>query len=52
MVELGNFKDTMKTVCPDLSEGKTQGCTPSVVHCCRDRAKDNKTPTSDMTVVT
>ena len=52
MVELGNFQDTMNTVCPDLCEWKTHGCTQSVAQCGRNRAKDDKISTCDMTVDT
>ena len=52
MVELGSFKDTMKTVCSDLL------MEDSLVHtkCCaalqRSRAKDDKISSWDMMVVT
>ena len=38
-VKLGNFKDTVKTVCPDDSRIHTKCC--AVLQ--RSRAKDNKT---------
>ena len=52
MVELGSFKDTMKTVCSDL------WMEDSLVHtmCCavlqKSRAKDDKISTSDTMVDT
>ena len=52
MVKLGNFKDTMKTVCPDLcmedSRMHTKGCAVQQ----RSRAKNNKNSIWDTMVDT
>ena len=52
MVLLGNFKDTMKTVCSDLWMEDLVVYTMCCAALQRSRAKDDKISTSDVTVDT